>query len=181
MLALIQGFDSINWILFFCLPIAWIQLVQAAIMAYGAYKAADDKKKAKKAAEKEQQSSSVNYRSPYMADTLNRMIPYIFSEAFDIYKTRSQKQGRSTGNFDYIRDMLMGIMDQQRNQPLTQGMFSGINSPNLGYQTMTLPSPQDRINQLIKGFNSSSGINLTPQNRDPGEVIGSENDQSISF
>ena len=84
---------------------AWAVVIAAAVGAAGSAYASKQQNKAAKAASQPKTTTS----SPYMAERLNPVIPYLMSEQQKVYENRMRGYGLNPGDFSSITAQLAGI------------------------------------------------------------------------
>lgn len=104
----------------------WVAIGSAVVSAYGSYTAS---KKQSEAAKKNAQPKTTT-SSPYMAERINPLIPYLMSEQQKIYESRMKTYGLKPGDFSPIAAQLAGLDPGYNGLGTYQpGPTSGYNPP----------------------------------------------------
>lgn len=83
----------------------WVTAAAAVVGGISAYQQSKSQEKIAKMAAK----GSTTTRTPYMAERINPVIPYIMSDAQRIYENRMKTYGLPAGDFSPIAQQLAGI------------------------------------------------------------------------
>lgn len=152
----------------------WAALVQVAIGAYSANRAASERKKI--ASEAAKGTTTTQTSVPYMNEYIAKLIPYILQEQQKIYESRLKGYGLKPGDYSPIASMLSGISPSYTGVGGGAGGAGGASGDlGPGYGGVNVLSQQDRdkLNEYAEQNNVSRGQALM-------DLYGTGNREKIS-